>query len=205
MPKKTFFNLPEEKRKKIYKAALDEFSQFSYDNASINRIVKNSGISKGSIYQYFEDKKDIFKYLINNIYEEKMKYVTPVMMNPEDANIFTLIREMYLAGIKFANENPKLTQIGIRFMSDKEHSIYKEMISEGAAYSNDIFEGLLTNAIKRGEVRTEIDTHFVSYIITSLNRILGEYFFEKNNSGNFEEMMEIVDKLLDLLKNGLSK
>lgn len=205
MPKKTFLNLPEEKQKKIYDAASDEFSQFSYDNASINRIVKKSEISKGSIYQYFEDKKDIFKYLINKIYEEKMKYVSPEMLNPGNTNIFTLMREMYLVGIKFANENPKLTQISLRFISDKEHPVYKEIMSESTAVSISIFEGLLKNAIKREEVREQIDTHFVSYMITSLHITLTEYFLEKNSSGNFEEMMEPVDKLLDLLKNGLSK
>jgi AcrR family transcriptional regulator len=46
MPKQTFFNLPEEKREKIFSAAVDEFAEYGLDNASTNRIVKNSGIAK---------------------------------------------------------------------------------------------------------------------------------------------------------------
>jgi AcrR family transcriptional regulator len=64
MPKQTFFNLPDEKRKTIINAAVDEFMEYGLESASTNRIVANSGISKGSFYQYFEDKQDVFMYLI---------------------------------------------------------------------------------------------------------------------------------------------
>ncbi len=204
MPKETFYNLSEEKRKKVYDALLEEFSQYSYDSASINRIVKVAEISKGSIYQYFDDKIDMFKYLINAVFEKKIQYMTPVMLNPEGIDVFKLIREMYLTGIKFAQENPKLYLLAIRFMNDKEHPVYKEVMSENFGSADAIFGVFLKNAINRGEVKAEIDIEFVSHIISSLNVTLAEYFMEKNNSNNFDEMMELVDKLLDLIKNGIS-
>ncbi|MBK7453960.1 MAG: TetR/AcrR family transcriptional regulator [Anaerolineales bacterium] len=61
MPKQTFLNLPEEKRNFIINAAADEFAEYGFEAASINRIVANSKISKGSFYQYFEDKADVFR------------------------------------------------------------------------------------------------------------------------------------------------
>ena len=64
MPKQTFLNLPEEKRNTIITAAINEFAEYGLENASTNRIVANSGISKGSFYQYFEDKQDVFMYLL---------------------------------------------------------------------------------------------------------------------------------------------
>ena len=48
MPKKTFLNLPDEKRQTIINAAIEEFAEYGLENASTNRIVANSGISKGS-------------------------------------------------------------------------------------------------------------------------------------------------------------
>ncbi|MCA2000505.1 MAG: TetR/AcrR family transcriptional regulator, partial [Chloroflexi bacterium] len=56
MPKQTFLNLPEEKRQAVVRAAIDEFADYGFEASSVNRIVANSGISKGSFYQYFEDK-----------------------------------------------------------------------------------------------------------------------------------------------------
>mgnify|MGYP002773145404 FL=1 len=62
MPKETFFKLSEEKRRRILGAAGEEFTTVPYSEASINRIVKNAQIPRGSFYQYFEDKEDLFFY-----------------------------------------------------------------------------------------------------------------------------------------------
>ena len=74
MPKDTFFNLPEDKRTLICDVAIDEFAEYPFDQASINRIVAKSGIAKGSFYQYFEDKKDLFLHIMQLIAEEKINY-----------------------------------------------------------------------------------------------------------------------------------
>lgn len=65
MPSQTFVNLPEEKRIRIIQAAKEEFSQYSFYDASINRIIKEAQIPRGSFYRYFENKEDLFLYLLN--------------------------------------------------------------------------------------------------------------------------------------------
>ena len=74
MPKKTFFNLPEEKREKIIEMALEEFSKNTFTNASITKIAENAGIAKGSVYQYFSDKKDLYKYIVELSGQKKFEY-----------------------------------------------------------------------------------------------------------------------------------
>lgn len=61
MPKETFLNLPEEKKKKIIKAAQNEFERVPLEQASIKNIVENAGIARGSFYQYFESKEDLMR------------------------------------------------------------------------------------------------------------------------------------------------
>lgn len=65
MPKTTFFNLPEEKRRSIMEAAVDEFAKAPYQNISINHLIKSMNIPTGSFYQYFEDKKDLYFYVLS--------------------------------------------------------------------------------------------------------------------------------------------
>ncbi|MGE4277856.1 MAG: TetR/AcrR family transcriptional regulator [Lawsonibacter sp.] len=69
MPTSTFFRLPEEKRQRLLDAAWEEFSRTSYSDASINQIIHNAHIPRGSFYQYFEDKKELFWYLQGEIRE----------------------------------------------------------------------------------------------------------------------------------------
>lgn len=64
MPSETFFRLPEEKRQRLMDAAWEEFTRIPFADASINKIVRSANIPRGSFYQYFEDKRDLFTYLV---------------------------------------------------------------------------------------------------------------------------------------------
>lgn len=67
MVHKTFLNLPPEKRERIINSAIDEFGEWPYEKTNINRIIRNAGIPKGSFYQYFDDKDDLYTYCITLI------------------------------------------------------------------------------------------------------------------------------------------
>lgn len=67
MPNETFFNLPDEKQKRILEAAKKEFSQSALKDASIANIVKNAEISRGSFYQYFMDIEDLYLYYFHSL------------------------------------------------------------------------------------------------------------------------------------------
>lgn len=70
MVHQTFLNLPEEKRVRILQSAVDEFIRLPYERTSINRIVENAGIPKGSFYQYFDGKDDLYGYCILSVYRQ---------------------------------------------------------------------------------------------------------------------------------------
>lgn len=72
MPKKTFFNLPEEKQQHLLTVARDAFSKASFDKVSITSIITAAQIPRGSFYQYFEDKADLYDYLIANLRETSL-------------------------------------------------------------------------------------------------------------------------------------
>ena len=70
MPSATFFRLPEEKRQRLTDAAWAEMLSVRFDKVSINRIIQNAGISRGSFYQYFSDKQDLLHFLFEQIHDE---------------------------------------------------------------------------------------------------------------------------------------
>lgn len=69
MPSATFFHLSQEKRERFLAAAWAEFTAHPYGEVSINRIIQAASISRGSFYQYFSGKGDLFSYLLKTIYE----------------------------------------------------------------------------------------------------------------------------------------
>jgi len=72
MPKSTFLNLSKSKQEKIFNVGKKEFSIFSLNDASVNRITENAKISKGSFYQYFNDKKEFYWYIIKIMIKDKV-------------------------------------------------------------------------------------------------------------------------------------
>lgn len=76
MPTERFFNLPKEKQKRIIQASLAEFARVPFEEISINQIIQEAGIPRGSFYQYFEDKMDLQTFLLGDFrkcLEEKVE------------------------------------------------------------------------------------------------------------------------------------
>ena len=63
----TFLRLPEEKRRRFLDAAWEEFTSARFVDVSINQIVRRAGIPRGSFYQYFAGKDDLFAYLLEEV------------------------------------------------------------------------------------------------------------------------------------------
>ena len=70
MPSARLKNLDSEKWHKISQAALQEFEQYGIHQASFNRIIRASGLSKGAVYYYFDSKEDLVQIMINKITED---------------------------------------------------------------------------------------------------------------------------------------
>ena len=66
MPKETFYNLPEDKKKRILDAAAEEIVRVPASEMSINKIIQKADISRGSFYQYFDDKHDLIQYMLSD-------------------------------------------------------------------------------------------------------------------------------------------
>lgn len=70
MSTETFLRLPEEKRNRVLDAAWEEFTRVRYADVSINKIIIKARIPRGSFYQYFRDKEDLFAYLMRDIRDQ---------------------------------------------------------------------------------------------------------------------------------------
>lgn len=201
MPKPTFFNLPADKRQRIITEAVAEFRDHSYQQASINRIVERTGIAKGSFYQYFTDKQDLFFHIMDLIGQEKMKYIEPALLNPQETSFFAIIREIYRSGIEFALNHPDYLAIGNRMMRDPavtamllEHfgdtglSVYRDLIRAGKA---------------RGELRATLDEDLAGRMLMNMQLALVEYYFEQNQDKGYSmAILDELDKFIGIMKFG---
>lgn len=89
MPTSTFFRLPEEKRTRLIEACWGEVSRVRFSELSINRIIAAARIPRGSFYQYFSDKEDLVRYLLEDMREYFISMLRGVL-NESGGDLFAL-------------------------------------------------------------------------------------------------------------------
>lgn len=109
MPKQRYYNLSYEKKQRIIKSTINEMCRVPMNEMSINRIIQDANISRGSFYQYFDDKYDLIREVIsgykNNMLEKIIKFLTY-----KNRDIFELYIYMFKSAIMFTEKekNEKL-------------------------------------------------------------------------------------------------
>ena len=94
MPSSTFLNLPAEKQEKLLEAATREFSHKPFNEASINQIIREAGIPRGSFYMYFQDKEDLFLYLIKGYMDQLLMLLEELLLQ-NGGDIFRALLDLY--------------------------------------------------------------------------------------------------------------
>lgn len=208
MPKSTYFNLPEDKRNLILEVSVDEFNDYGFENASISRIVDKAGIAKGSFYQYFEDKKDLFKHIIEIANVNKVKYLGDIQAKAVDLDFFELLCELYRGALQFLRDNPKLSSINDSFIKSADNKFREEILGAGIEKSDEFLKNLLQKKIRDGEINPEIDLDFITYMMTSVSISLGDYCRKKYvdlNQLDENDYYKLVNQTVKLLKQGIGR
>ncbi|MCR4426949.1 MAG: TetR/AcrR family transcriptional regulator [Firmicutes bacterium] len=111
MPTQTFFNLPEAKRDRIVQIGMEELARNTYAQASVTRIVRLAGIAKGSVYQYFEDKKDLYFYLVTGAGQAKLDFISKHAPKLDWNDFYGSYAKLMLTGARFDIDQPLESRI----------------------------------------------------------------------------------------------
>lgn len=164
MPKSTFLNLEAGKRKRITDAFLREFAIKTFDEASLTVVVKKLGIAKGSVYQYFEDKLDLFRFLIGECTQVKQQYVASIRRE-DYPDYWSYFRELYEGGYHFDAENPLqshfLHKLSQNLNSPSINYLYDELMAQTVA----AFEQMVTWEIQQGLFRKDIPVKTMGFLL----------------------------------------
>lgn len=211
MPKETFTNLNEEKQENIMRAAIKKFSSQGYEKSNIGDIAKDAGVAKGSMYQYFENKKGLFLYSLKWAMELLMKKYSKYMTVPDkNINIFDyLYNSSRDAMIQMREERE-----AVIFIQDVFLGKYRNLMDESMEYMMKVSDDYLYEIIRQGKengfIRKDMDDKLLSLYITAVSLKFKEYIMSRaRNSGEdiidepFEEYEKELKDMIELLKHGL--
>ncbi|MBG0787326.1 MAG: TetR/AcrR family transcriptional regulator [Anaerolineaceae bacterium] len=213
MPKETFFNLAADKRSRIIDTAIHEFADNPYDVASISNIVREAGIAKGSFYQYFEDKQDIYRYLIELGIEEKLNLIKDLPAGDLSGNLFDYVRRLFQSAVQFELKEPGLAQVAYRAFVEEVPfpKMAEEMRRRGPTQ---LFKQLLTQGIHQGSVSPWADVNLAAFIMETTFYQFGRYAIkrlkldapaiESDQILEDSETQALLDNLMSIFTKGIA-
>jgi AcrR family transcriptional regulator len=90
--------------------------------ANLANIVKDSNISRGSLYQYFEDKEDLYEYIFDRLRAQRSEYVKPSYDGYKKKPFLDFFQEFYLLDSKFLIEHPSHIELGKMLYSGSDNT-----------------------------------------------------------------------------------
>lgn len=202
MPSQTFFNLSEEKRRRIYSALYCELVRVPFPEISINQIIKNADIPRGSFYQYFENKDDAFDYFISES-SKLIKECVIKRISTVHGDIFELCETVFDEIVKAAKEKnskeiivhtvPYINMNKIEPLSEYIENMDREKRLEACS----------SLGIGNYEIKSEQEIMDVIGIIEAIYQsALPQIIMEKND---INEIKEKFLRRLGIVKRALSK
>lgn len=203
MIKKTFYNLPYEKRKRITDAVIKEFMERPNEKVSINRIIKTAEISRGSFYQYFDDKVDLIEIITKTMFEESSNKAKEIL-KLSCGDLFVMYIKMFDYFGDYSSQ--KQTMKIMRNIVDSIKA-NDDLVSE---YLKNRFNIALSNneiylMVDRQNLKFQ-DNESVKYLIEILTQVLKNAIFDVFVAGSDrEEVRERLIKKIDIIKQGAVK
>ncbi|NCB51261.1 MAG: TetR/AcrR family transcriptional regulator [Clostridia bacterium] len=193
------------KRDAIIDAAVREFGEYSYDAASVNRIISSSGTSKGTFYHYFKDKKELYFTIIENSVKIKQEYFVSMFaqMHSEGNDFFDMMKDQAKIAAVFMREHPDLYQFGIQFAREQnpvKDEVFAKVVPEVSAS----FAGIIAAAVSRGNISDRYPSDFVERIVSHLSINYYDILFDRNEQPEIGELWKRLDMMFDFMKRGLT-
>ncbi|UCF28977.1 MAG: TetR/AcrR family transcriptional regulator [Chloroflexota bacterium] len=108
-----------ETRSLLLQAATEEFAREGYQGANINRISRNAGFAKGTVYNYFDSKRALMLDLIEEIASGHMEFMSQQVLQEDDPA--RRLEQFFAAGFAWVTDN--LSQGLVLFTTLNSHDM----------------------------------------------------------------------------------
>ncbi|HHW48250.1 MAG TPA: TetR/AcrR family transcriptional regulator [Clostridiaceae bacterium] len=205
---KSFKNLPEEKRKKIIDICIEEFAKKGYDKASTNEITRKAGISKGILFHYFGNKRNLFLYLIDYVMEYMADKLEKTLDNLP-ADVFERFIQYGIAKLKLAYNEPLMYEMLFNAFINPSEEVRKDIQER---YEKIFAESLggFYRGIDTSKFRKDIDIQKALELIALVLDGLGNKYLKIFKNMKAEEVLQSMDRIMEesreymeMLKRGL--
>ncbi|MFJ7950906.1 TetR/AcrR family transcriptional regulator [Lysinibacillus sp. NPDC096418] len=178
----SFLKLNEEKQRSIINAALNEFSKQPYEAASTNKIVKEAGISKGLIFHYFGNKKNLYLFLFDYVFN-KYSEATFENFDLTEPDVFKRYKQLISIQINIVQQNPAFFSFMNMVHIEKSPEVLSELETKQSLNGENNYDKFL-KGIDYSLFKEEIDTKYalntIKWVLDGLSNQYNQQYKESN-------------------------
>lgn len=197
MPTRTFLNLSKDKQERIMKAAIEEFSKRNLDDANLSNIISAAGISRGSWYQYFTSKGDLYVHLFETLRNMRADFVKPAYGLYKKEPFLDFFKAFYLLDSEYLLRRPQHIELG-KHLYTCDNNISRGLIQRLQTKYRETFLIAIEFDKDRGLIRRDIDSivlaelcvHFVTDVF--IFQSIATHLSLNNLQENMEGMLHII-------------
>ena len=201
MPTQTFLNLPATKQASVMAAAIDEFSKRNVEEAKLSNIIRAAGIPRGSIYQYFENKDDLYVYVFERLREERREYTKAAFDDYLTSPFLTFFERFYALDTEFLARHPLHIQMG-KVMYSHATGVSLSLIRAIKTRYHDLFVLAIERDQDNGVIRADVDRSVLADLCV---HFMTDIFIFQNLSDRMtlRDMRDHLRGTIDLIRRGV--
>ncbi len=190
----------EQRKKNILDASKRLFSKNGYHKTQISDIIKEVGVARGTVYQYFENKESIFLTLIKDFYD---KWVTSIKDGLDGTNLNNITAEDYFRNrtkmtLLFFSDDPEMCNIILRIA----RGLHGDVDSIIKKFDNKIIN-VITEDLKLGirakAIHSDLDVEFISNLLVGVFFQTAYYYFvKKKTSITAVNLDDLTEKIINI-------
>lgn len=191
--------LKKNRREEILKAAISAFSHKGYHNTSISDIIEKAGIARGTFYLYFENKRQIFDSVLDNLIIELDHCIKKIELGQGLPNPLEQLKANLIRVLILFIENRDLTRILLRHATGLDADLDQKITEFYKNWAHKIEEAI-NLGITMGIVR-ECNSTLASYCILGCIKEVIEHV--TLNRKDKPDINVITDELINFGLQGL--
>lgn len=203
MPTTTFYNIAENKQKKIIAVGIHLFSKYPFEEVDVQMVVNEAGLPRGSFYAYFENMEDYYNLVITSFRLERIKTVKN-LADGFKGNLFDFLIELFKYDIaQYAIEEKKLLLAHYyRFLQTRKIGSLEETIYHPSQvigiYS--ILSSFKTGINEKDQLEKEKKEFLIDF---SMTVYLSTYNVCVNDKMSEAESIELFTKRIRIIERGV--
>ena len=161
-----FRKISEEKQNKIIEAGLNEFAQYGYSEANINKIAESAGVSVGSLYKYFSDKQNLYQTIVNISSDTLQETLGRIIGENDD--IFDIVEKIIGAIQEYARTHHKMFKLYNEMTAENNSELTWKTAGRVEGVTANLYASLIEKAQKQGLARKDFDPRYFAFFLDNL-------------------------------------